>query len=81
MVKKSKRPPEYRVLLHNDDFNRREYVVQVLLKARTHPHLASAFHPLRPPSLADTPIAAAASLDAPRHMMVYGDLDAGVRVV
>eukprot|EP00238_Polyblepharides_amylifera_P010650 CAMPEP_0196579468 /NCGR_PEP_ID=MMETSP1081-20130531/22018_1 /TAXON_ID=36882 /ORGANISM="Pyramimonas amylifera, Strain CCMP720" /LENGTH=130 /DNA_ID=CAMNT_0041899071 /DNA_START=269 /DNA_END=662 /DNA_ORIENTATION=- len=29
---KKKRPPQYRVLLHNDDFNKREYVVQVLLK-------------------------------------------------
>lgn len=27
-----KRPPIYRVLLHNDNYNRREYVVQVLLK-------------------------------------------------
>lgn len=27
-----KRPPMYRVILHNDNFNRREYVVQVLLK-------------------------------------------------
>jgi hypothetical protein len=26
------RPRYYRVLLHNDDFNRREYVVKVLLK-------------------------------------------------
>lgn len=26
------RPREYRVMLHNDDFNRREYVVKVLLK-------------------------------------------------
>ena len=26
------RPPNYRLLLHNDDFNVREYVVQVLLK-------------------------------------------------
>lgn len=28
----SQKPPIYRVLLHNDDFNRREYVVQILLK-------------------------------------------------
>jgi len=28
----SKRPPSYRVLLHNDDVNRREYVVKVLIK-------------------------------------------------
>eukprot|EP00803_Ostreobium_quekettii_P004954 evm.model.scf_2980.2 EVM.evm.TU.scf_2980.2 scf_2980:12014-13822(+) len=27
-----KRPPVYRVILHNDNFNRREYVVQVLMK-------------------------------------------------
>ncbi|KAI7837781.1 hypothetical protein COHA_008410 [Chlorella ohadii] len=27
-----RRPPSYRVLLHNDNYNRREYVVQVLLK-------------------------------------------------
>jgi len=27
-----KRPPVYRVILHNDSFNKREYVVQVLLK-------------------------------------------------
>ena len=26
------RPRFYRVMLHNDDFNRREYVVKVLLK-------------------------------------------------
>ncbi|KAI3431499.1 hypothetical protein D9Q98_004550 [Chlorella vulgaris] len=29
---KKRRPPSYRVLLHNDNYNRREYVVQVLLK-------------------------------------------------
>mmetsp|Transcript_3030 Transcript_3030/g.10917 ORF Transcript_3030/g.10917 Transcript_3030/m.10917 type:complete len:181 (+) Transcript_3030:99-641(+) len=29
---KTQKPPEYRVMLHNDDVNRREYVVQVLLK-------------------------------------------------
>lgn len=29
---KRKKPPIYKVLLHNDDYNRREYVVQVLLK-------------------------------------------------
>ena len=27
-----KKPPIYKVLLHNDDFNKREYVVRVLLK-------------------------------------------------
>jgi ATP-dependent Clp protease adaptor protein ClpS len=27
-----RRPPSYRVLLHNDSYNRREYVVQVLMK-------------------------------------------------
>lgn len=27
-----RRPPFYRVLLHNDNYNKREYVVQVLLK-------------------------------------------------
>lgn len=27
-----KRPPNYKLLLHNDDHNRREYVVQVLCK-------------------------------------------------
>lgn len=30
--RQKKRPPMYRVMLHNDDVNRREYVVQVLLK-------------------------------------------------
>mmetsp|Transcript_21100 Transcript_21100/g.40172 ORF Transcript_21100/g.40172 Transcript_21100/m.40172 type:complete len:169 (+) Transcript_21100:67-573(+) len=30
--RKTKKPPNYRVLLHNDEFNKREYVVQVLLK-------------------------------------------------
>lgn len=29
---RKKRPPQYKVLLHNDNVNRREYVVQVLLK-------------------------------------------------
>ncbi|GAB4814171.1 hypothetical protein N2152v2_001217 [Parachlorella kessleri] len=29
---KPRKPPIYRVLLHNDNYNRREYVVQVLLK-------------------------------------------------
>lgn len=29
---KKKQPPMYRVMLHNDNFNRREYVVQVLMK-------------------------------------------------
>lgn len=28
----SERPPIYKLLLHNDDFNRREYVVQMLMK-------------------------------------------------
>jgi hypothetical protein len=32
--KQAVRPPNYRVLLHNDSLNKREYVVQVLLKAR-----------------------------------------------
>jgi hypothetical protein len=32
--KQTVRPPNYRVLLHNDSLNKREYVVQVLLKAR-----------------------------------------------
>ncbi len=27
-----KRPPIYKVMLHNDNYNRREYVVKVLLK-------------------------------------------------
>jgi ATP-dependent Clp protease adaptor protein ClpS len=27
-----RKPPIYKVLLHNDNFNRREYVVKVLLK-------------------------------------------------
>ena len=31
-VKKRRRSPNYRVLLHNDDVNRRDYVVKVLLK-------------------------------------------------
>ena len=31
---KRRRPPSYRVLLHNDDHNKREYVVAVLLKVR-----------------------------------------------
>ena len=30
--RQKKRPPIYKVLLHNDDYNKREYVVQVLLK-------------------------------------------------
>ena len=30
--RQKKRPPMYKVLLHNDDYNKREYVVQVLLK-------------------------------------------------
>ena len=30
--KSRKRAPPYRVLLHNDNFNKREYVVQVLMK-------------------------------------------------
>ncbi|GMH27522.1 hypothetical protein Nepgr_029365 [Nepenthes gracilis] len=30
--KSRKTAPPYRVILHNDDFNKREYVVQVLLK-------------------------------------------------
>ncbi|EFJ23656.1 hypothetical protein SELMODRAFT_142341 [Selaginella moellendorffii] len=30
--KKKKMAPPYRVILHNDNFNRREYVVQVLMK-------------------------------------------------
>jgi ATP-dependent Clp protease adapter protein ClpS len=29
---KKKKPPQYRVMLHNDSFNRREYVVKILLK-------------------------------------------------
>ncbi len=29
---KGKRPPTYRVMLHNDSHNRREYVVKTLLK-------------------------------------------------
>lgn len=29
---KRKKPPIYRVMLHNDTFNRREYVVSVILK-------------------------------------------------
>jgi ATP-dependent Clp protease adapter protein ClpS len=48
-TKKTKRPPEYRVLIHNDNFNRREYVVQVLLKAR-----ALALSPLLDPGSADS---------------------------
>lgn len=32
-----RKPPTYRVLLHNDDYNRREYVVQVLLKVAAIP--------------------------------------------
>ncbi|XP_024358029.1 ATP-dependent Clp protease adapter protein CLPS1, chloroplastic isoform X2 [Physcomitrium patens] len=33
LKKKKKMSPPYRVMLHNDNFNKREYVVQVLLKA------------------------------------------------
>ena len=29
---KRRKPPNYRVLLHNDNYNKREYVVRVLLK-------------------------------------------------
>jgi hypothetical protein len=29
---KKRKPPIYKVLLHNDNYNRREYVVKVLLK-------------------------------------------------
>eukprot|EP00897_Mesotaenium_endlicherianum_P007473 jgi/Mesen1/6754/ME000344S06037 len=32
LKKKKKTSPPYRVMLHNDNFNRREYVVQVLMK-------------------------------------------------
>lgn len=32
LKKKKKMSPPYKVLLHNDNFNRREYVVQVLMK-------------------------------------------------
>eukprot|EP00270_Netrium_digitus_P016144 TRINITY_DN5753_c0_g3_i1.p1 TRINITY_DN5753_c0_g3~~TRINITY_DN5753_c0_g3_i1.p1 ORF type:complete len:176 (-),score=25.95 TRINITY_DN5753_c0_g3_i1:174-701(-) len=32
LKKKKKMSPPYRVMLHNDNFNRREYVVQVLMK-------------------------------------------------
>lgn len=35
--RKTKKPPNYRVLLHNDEFNKREYVVQVLLKVMMPP--------------------------------------------
>ena len=31
-MRQTQRPPNYRVLLHNDAVNKREYVVQVLLK-------------------------------------------------
>jgi ATP-dependent Clp protease adaptor protein ClpS len=27
-----KKPPTYKVMLHNDNYNRREYVVKVLVK-------------------------------------------------
>lgn len=30
--KSTKRPPIYRVMLHNDNYNKREYVVKVLIK-------------------------------------------------
>jgi ATP-dependent Clp protease adaptor protein ClpS len=33
LKKKKKMSPPYRVMLHNDNFNKREYVVQVLMKA------------------------------------------------
>ncbi|KAG0555314.1 hypothetical protein M758_12G163100 [Ceratodon purpureus] len=33
LKKKKKTSPPYRVMLHNDNFNKREYVVQVLMKA------------------------------------------------
>ncbi|GJP33629.1 hypothetical protein CLOM_g18146 [Closterium sp. NIES-68] len=32
LTKQRKKSPLYRVMLHNDNFNRREYVVQVLMK-------------------------------------------------
>ena len=41
-VRQTQRPPNYRVLLHNDAVNKREYVVQVLLKACLAPLLAAA---------------------------------------
>lgn len=33
-MRQTQKPPNYKVLLHNDAVNKREYVVQVLLKAR-----------------------------------------------
>lgn len=32
MERSKKKPPSYRVMLHNDNYNRREYVVKILLK-------------------------------------------------
>ncbi|KAL1218546.1 ATP-dependent Clp protease adapter protein CLPS1 [Cardamine amara subsp. amara] len=36
--KSKKMAPPYRVILHNDNFNKREYVVQVLMKADAEQH-------------------------------------------
>ncbi|KAL9420410.1 hypothetical protein AB3S75_035493 [Citrus x aurantiifolia] len=38
LKKKRKTSPPYRVILHNDNFNKREYVVQVLMKADAEEH-------------------------------------------
>eukprot|EP00959_Pyramimonas_sp_CCMP1952_P303772 6357198-Pyramimonas_sp.AAC.1 len=45
--RKTKKPPQYRVLLHNDNFNKREYVVQVLLKVSPSVFFACVFRSLR----------------------------------
>jgi ATP-dependent Clp protease adaptor protein ClpS len=48
-VRQTQKPPNYKVLLHNDAVNKREYVVQVLLKARAPPPDATGGGATRPP--------------------------------
>ena len=50
-------PPNYKVLLHNDAVNKREYVVQVLLKARVAPPAPPRQHALLSPQRAPPPAA------------------------
>jgi ATP-dependent Clp protease adapter protein ClpS len=61
--KQTKKPPNYRVLLHNDSANKREYVVQVLLKARPRATSATLSRCARTPGAA----APSTPCRAPRH--------------